>query len=184
MGETEWILPLIKSMKNLRLKFMVALGLMIFSQMSGAYPCPDRLSTDEELRSSIAWLQKFTTTEKLGECELEITVCNPNEVSRSALFAEVFLIDRMGREIYLPLTVEFNDRSPTYTIQNKRVFHYQKRDRFFEDELGRLEVYRLELLTQWSDPHRLKRLELGAYATNRRLSGPGRNRSRWFICQE
>ncbi len=152
-----------------------------------AYPCPETLKDHGKAQQALQWLQTHAGSQILGECQIEITHCNPEEAStaRSTL-GEVLMIDQEGREFY------FNLRLPAPSVRkvetkfklNPYSFWVRQKNKYFEVENGRTEVWRFEMQSQWGDPSTIKRIEMGVYTTNSQLnhwwSG---NDSHWMVCE-
>lgn len=164
--------------------FFFILTHTIFAQ---AYECAKQMESSEKARSAHAFLEKWQGAFQLGFCQVEIYLCQGLAQEESAVpMAEILVTDGKGREVYVPLQIPREESAILFIdmILNKRTFHYEKTDKLYEQEFGRTEVTRLELTTDWTDLQKLKRLEIGMYSTNHKLSSPDGNQSEWFICEE
>jgi hypothetical protein len=144
------------------------------------------LDSVEDVQVVQSWLQRFQGQSDIPNCHLEITACNPNEPrTTGATIGELFLIDKEGRQAYLPLMVaDKGDRKIQTQIESsQRRLKYIKFDRYFEEEFGRTEAYRLEIRLDSTGEH-IQRLDLGTYATRKKLHQPNGNESRWYNCGE
>lgn len=157
------------------MKAILFLLLLIPSVRCWAYSCPSASPEDQRIHQ---WLSRFQGQMDLGECRIEIILCNPNDVRPgSSPLAEILITDSFGREIYAPIYSQ-SQSHPNLKVRhilNRRMFHYEYKDLFFEQEEGRTEVYRLELRTKWNDTTDLEQLDLGKYSTNK-------GRSIWYNC--
>lgn len=163
-------------------RFIVG-ALILASNPSWAESCPQALEGHKKGRQIFEWLGKFEGTTSLKSCEIEVVLCEEGAPGTGPL-AEIFIRHSSGREAYLPLLLPSVESPRLFTkIQvNKRMLHYELFDKFYEEELGRTEAYRLEILTEWDDQNRLKSLDLGVYSTRHQLNQPNGNDSEWFNC--
>jgi hypothetical protein len=163
------------------------LFLLLGSPKIWAYPCPQNLSLHKEGQTAYQWMKKIKGQWNLKNCRLEITVCNGQEPSNAQnLIGELYLIDEAGREAYLPVTVMEKPlpKIKTQVKEGRRWFYYFRSDRFYEQDLGRTEAYRLEVRMSRKDPSQLEGLDLGTYSTHHQLNQPNGNDSRWYNCGE
>ncbi|MBX3022676.1 MAG: hypothetical protein KF799_13470 [Bdellovibrionales bacterium] len=152
-----------------------------------AYPCPKAIETDPQTIGAKRWLERFQGQHQMRGCQVEITVCNEQEPHVvGGPLAEVYILDEAGREAYLPLVpvAEDTPRMQASMQIHRRSLYYLKKDSFHEPELGRTEVYRLELKTEWDNLDKFNHVSLGTYSTNRRLRHRNGNESRWYNCGE
>lgn len=150
-----------------------------------AYDCPSQLTSHPSARKAYDWLKKFKGTRQLHGCTLEITLCQESTSTQdSAPLGEILLIDAKKREVYVPLVFPNEDENffTAKAQSHSRMFHYFKKDRFYEEENGRTEVWRLELRTLWDNPTTLNLVEIGVYTTYSQLNHPNGNDSHWSVC--
>ena len=149
-----------------------------------AYACPSALEAKPESVEIYSWLERFQGQQTVGRCTVEITACDINiERTAGGILGEIYVVDENKREAYLPiLWSERNSRIQTELEAGNKYLHYVKYDYFFEPEYGRTESYRLELRLN-SKGNALGELNLGTYATRKKLHSPDGNQSRWYNCR-
>jgi hypothetical protein len=150
-----------------------------------AYPCPADLVQNKKKKSLHDWLSRIEGTHHIKGCSVEVTLCNPNEPpTDNQILAEVFVRARRQREAYLPITVAAkSDRKIQTQIQSySRTLVYEKRDLYYEKELGREEFYQLEVVFKSPSSRDIEYLDLATYSTNKALNMPDGNQSRWYNC--
>ena len=161
------------------------LFLIVFAPLQvWAYPCPMDFEKNSESFKIFSWLEHFQGQQAIGRCTVGITACDAKaERTVSGILGEIYVIDEDKREAYLPvLWAENNPRLQTELEVGSKYLHYVKYDYFFEEEYGRTEAYRLELrLNARGDG--LAGLDLGTYATRKKLHSPDGNESRWYNCR-
>lgn len=152
------------------------LGLYFFTGSAWAYHCPTEMTAQqEELRK---WFEPLRGTYEIRNCRVEITVCAPESGEEAnPIVAEVYIVDHRGREAYLPLNLADSQKISARAEFYRRTLFYIKRDKYYETEFGRTETSRLQIVL---DENGIKSLDLGMYATNKRLRGP--SASRWYNC--
>jgi len=158
--------------------------LLLSSSLARAYPCPEIIKTDGRAERLRNWAERWQGVHAIGACRVEITACTAAEGAGSgAVIGELLVTDGAGREAYLPLSVI----EPDSRFGRTRLrfyadrLSYLKYDYLFEEEFGRTEAYRLDVRVT-ADGAALRRLDLGTYATRKKLHGPGENQSRWYNC--
>lgn len=164
---------------------VLVLSLLFNFNVAIAYDCPPYVESDPRADITYQWLSKFKDVKELHGCRLEIIVCEKTDtVDVSAPVGEILVTDVEGREGYLAIDFPEIDKKYIHTrvLKNKRMYNYKKKDRFFEKENGRTEVWHLEMVTDWHNVDLLKSLDLGIYATNKQLNQPNGNDSRWYNC--
>ena len=159
--------------------------ILLFSLSSNAYYCPTYIDSNSEAAKAHQWLNEYKGVTELHGCNVEITVCEKSDkINNTAPIGEILIQTPDGREAYLFL--DFPDENTpelhTKVKTSKRAFHFYKKDRFYEEENGRTEVWRFEIRTLWEDPKILNVLELGVYTTNSNLNQSNGNESHWFVC--
>jgi hypothetical protein len=160
---------------------------LMFSGTAVAHPCPEYLKEKPKALKALEFLKRWPGKFALGRCQIEVFTCSGWEKSTdSTPIAEILISDDQGREAYASLQYPEVESSffKTKTLVQDKVLHFEKTDRFYEDEFGRTEVLRLELVTDWKDPQQLKHLELGIYSTHHQLDKADGNKSEWFVCSE
>ncbi len=168
------------------MKLLICLLVLLTSSTAFTYSCPDRIDKRKQAQATHQYLEKFKGRYQLGVCQVEITTCDFSEESVNGNpIAEVFLLDQYGREVYLSL--EYPEQESWYlktkTKWNDVMLNYRKRDRHYEEELGRTEHYRLEILSDWNDVNTIDSIHLGVYSTNNQLNQWNGNDSTWSICE-
>lgn len=169
------------------MRTIICLIVLLISPYLFSYPCPKSVEKVKEAQAAHDFLEKFKGQYQLGACQVEITTCSWDEESNQETpVAEVFLLDQYNRETYISLEFPIQE-SPllnTKTQWNKRLLNYKKKDRHYEDHLGRTEHYQLEILTDWDDTTKINSLHLGSYSTNNQLNQTNGNDSIWSICEK
>lgn len=164
----------------------IFLVLTLFIFKSFAYDCPSLLSTNEKSQQAYDWLQKFAGTYTFGNCHIEMIACEKSQtINESAPIGEILIQMTDGREAYLSVDFPQVEEAhfQTKVITSKRAFYFRKRDRFYEKENGRTEIWQLELDTLWEDTEQLKGITVGIYTTHSQLHQPNGNDSHWFKCE-
>ncbi len=158
------------------MKKLFVLILACWNCAAAAYNCPSQLTSEqEELR---LWLHPWGGVHEIQNCRVEITVCTKGKGDDfSQVVAEIFIKDAKGREAYVPLTLGQSDKIEAHAAIYPRTMYYIVRDKYFEAENGRSETIRLEMVVAKDG---IKSLDIGQYATNKRLRGP--SASRWYNC--
>lgn len=161
---------------------LLMLTLMLLSLRCFAYPCPVDVESNAKAKAIRGWMSELQGKQNLKNCYLEITVCDPAEAGESPVIGEVYIVDEDKREGYLPLTVATlgDEKMKTKLDASSFAFYYIKYDYYFEEEFGRTEASRLDIHL---DEHRLLRsIDLGLYATRKKIHSPDGNESRWYSC--
>ncbi len=169
------------------MRFLLAFMILIHTAFTQAYVCPKQMESSKSANAGHAFLAKWPSAFTLGTCQVEIYLCQGDSSDENQNpMAEILVRDSKGREVYVPLQVPQEESTFLFTemIVNKRTFHYEKTDKFYEVEFGRTEVTRLEMTTDWADLHKLKRLEIGIYSTHHKLDSLNGNESEWFVCEQ
>lgn len=148
----------------------------LWSCTASAYNCPAGMTADQEkLRR---WLHPWGGTHELQNCRVEVTVCTAGPTDDDTqIVAEVFIIDAKGREAYVPISLAQSEKIEAQADFYPRTMFYLKRDKYYETQNGRTETSRLEITLNKKG---IESLDLGVYATKKRLRGP--SKSRWYNC--
>lgn len=159
--------------------------LLLITTKAFAYPCPVDLEQVPNKINLHQWLNRFVGIQDLPGCKLEIRTCDPQEErSDVQVLAEIYIVDAQNREVYLPIIVASadNQKIDTEIEIYSRNLYYLKRDKFYEEELGRTETYRLGINLN-RDQSLIQSLDLGTYSTNKALRNrPDGNQSVWYNC--
>lgn len=150
-----------------------------------AYSCPNYIKLNPKAMKALEFMQKRQGQFMLGKCKVEVVVCEGWEETETTLpIAEVLVLDSLGREAYATIVYPQTETAylSTKTEMNKYMIHYEKTDKFFEEEFGRTEALRLEMIA--AGPSNFARIEMGLYSTHKKLNGPDGNESEWFICSD
>lgn len=151
-------------------------ALLLCGTVAHAYDCPPKMSAPEE--NARAWLESWRGTHEMPNCRVEISVCTPGGSNESGgVVAEILITRHDGREAYVPISLTDEEKIETQMNLRPTILWYLKRDKYYETEMGRTETSRLEITT---DGTQIKSVDLGMYATKKRLRGP--SKSRWFNC--
>lgn len=168
------------------MKTIIFILISVLSFKTMAYGCPAYTESSPQVLKTLNFIKPHAGVFQLGRCRVEIVTCNGSEdVETSTPLAEIYIQEDSGREVYTTITypVAKSKQFFTKTKIGKRILHFEKTDKMYEDEFGRTEVSRLELIVDPSDSSILKRIELGIYSTNKALNSLNGNKSEWFICE-
>ncbi len=168
------------------MKHLAIAAMILWVGSAWAYSCPKDLQNTRRAVELHHWLNHFQGRLQVGGCQIEITACDLSaEPGISSMIGEIYIVDKRGREAYLPLSyIPPGSREGETHIQFfKQRLVYLKRDKLYEEEYGRTEVYRLDMRVS-PDYTRIVKLDLGTYATNKKLNMPNGNQSRWYNCFE
>jgi hypothetical protein len=157
-------------------KNIFVLTFILWNYSALAYNCPTDLTPDQEALRK--WLHPWGGVHEIQNCRVEITVCAKGKVEdHSQVVAEIYIVDAKGREAFVPLTLNLSEKIEARANFYPQTMYYLNRDKYFEEESGRTETTRLEMVVHKAG---ILSLDVGQYATNKRLSGP--SASRWFNC--
>jgi hypothetical protein len=166
------------------MKFLPFL-LALFVQGAYGSSCPLYVQSNPKAVAAMEFLNRFQGRFSLGKCQVEILACEGWEDTIQALpIAEVLITDDKGREAYVAIAFpkEESEYFNTTTRVSERRFHYEKKDRFYEQVYGRTEVTRFEMRTEFDDKNELRKMDMGIYSTNFQLNQANGNDSEWFNC--
>jgi hypothetical protein len=169
------------------MKSLLFILIISIFRCAGANSCPNYFQSNSKAMASLEFLSRFNGSFELGSCKVEIVMCEGwEETSKTLPLAEVLITDKRGREGYVSIVFpqEESKYLKTTTKLSDRLFHYEKKDRFYEEVYGRTEVDRFEMRTEYDDHNQLKKMELGIYSTNFQLNQPNGNDSVWYNCGE
>ena len=169
-------------------RLLSILALLFLSPRVFAYPCPSEVASRPQLTKMHSWISAISKQSSLGDCHVEISVCDLTEVVQdgNGMMAEFYVQDGQGREVYVPI-MAFDDLSAPPTERIKiEMFRYRlkytKHDYLFEEEFGRTEGYQLDVRLDRTTGA-VRRLDVGTYATRKKLRMPNGNQSRWYNCK-
>lgn len=158
--------------------------LIIYGSHGAAYSCPADFDVDQRKKVFHDWIGRFKGRFSLKGCQVEITVCDPKMArTEGSMIGEIFLVDRRGREAYLPLHLvsKGNPKIRTSLQAHPKTLYYLKYDYFYEEELGQTEGYQLDLRLE-PGTGEIKDIDLGIYASHKKLKRPDGTKSRWYNC--
>lgn len=160
------------------------LFLWSLSLQAMAYSCPNYLKENSKALKVLDFIKSRQGQFTLGSCQVEIITCEEwEETNTLTPVAEILIIDRLGREAYMVLNYPQKETSffSTKTQLNKKMLHYEKVDKLYEQEFGRTEATRFEMILD-SDG-KFKKIELGLYSTYKKLNQANGNDSMWIVCE-
>lgn len=165
---------------------LIVFALTLYSGLASAYPCPGVVQAEPQAGQLQAWMARWQGRMQVGECQVEITACDLNQgAGSSSTIGEIYIVDKEGREAYLPLSwigAGHSEGKTQLEMYEKRL-SYVKYDYVFEDEYGRTEAYRLDMRVNL-DTGSIRTIDLGTYATRKKLHMPDGNQSRWYNCKQ
>lgn len=166
------------------MKILICLLVSVICGTSWAYSCPEDFETNKKKKAFHSWLQRFEGHLSMKGCEIEITLCNPNEGGdQHSMIGEIYVVDSHDREVYLPLNLveKGNPKIRTSLEAHPRTLFYIKYDYYFEEEYGKTESYRLDIRLE-RKTGQIKSIDLGTYSTKKKVKSENGNESRWYNC--
>jgi hypothetical protein len=148
------------------MKMKIVFLLLLATSASQATPCNPMVLKNKRAVTAIHFLNSIKGYYEGDGCKLSIDICSLEETTitdvESTLVGEILVVDKYGREMYLPLDFRADKTSHTKSsISNgKRMFHYEYKDYNRDPEGASYEAYLFEAVKE-SDLTKLKYVEFG-----------------------
>jgi len=166
---------------------LIGFALAISSQVcADAGSCDSRVLSVKKYKDAIEWLRPLQGRFKVGQCVVEIQVCDPSnpKVDRGTLIGDILITDKNKFENYVPIHFELTQASKFQTqLRNSRVmFNYVVSDTQTNSVTGHREEARLEILKDWTKADHITQITMGTYTTKRDFWHLGRYTYLWSEC--
>lgn len=149
--------------------------------------CSQYVSKNKEAVRALDFLRKYEGRYNFGGCKLEIHVCDTysDKDDKGELAGDVLLIDKRGREFYVPIYIWKAPSDLTWyeIINGKRVVNYKYKDFTPNPKTWGAESIELEMYTHWDNP-KLEHVEIGYYQRKEYVKEDREYRFKWAICEE
>lgn len=175
---------------------MIARGLIVslilgallpLTVQAGFYSCgEDGISSDAGLRAH-GFLASLQGRYELGDCQIELQMCDATApVENGSIVGDMAVTDKYGQSFYVPFDFSrvATEKVKTVIKNGRRMVHYEFIERLPDENSGRTEAYRMEILKS-EDLSEVVSLELGVYTTRLKEQYPNlpAKKSYWVICK-
>lgn len=172
------------------MKYALQLAAVLFfsnAAFAGSYNCGANGLIEQKQIQAHAFLQSLQGKFQLGQCFVELYVCDPNQPTEpGTTVGDMAVTDKYGKQFYVPFDFSNvqTERVTKVILNGRRMMHYEFIERLPDSNSGRTEAYRLEILKS-EDLSTVESLHLGVYTSRLREDYPRlKNRkSYWVICE-